>query len=149
MEERTNTAYDLKGVPWVQGLHQYIYTRGQTRNVFGREAIWPIPPTSTGIEYYLCKGVREFLRRITYHLFVALEELSHEAQRTALEYSLLMFSDVRVGAGYLVLGISTTRPDSVGSPSHSHRGRPPSRTLDCSWPKDRNIKSARGAEKMP
>jgi hypothetical protein len=28
MEERTSVAYDLKGVvPWVQGLHPYIYTR--------------------------------------------------------------------------------------------------------------------------
>ena len=70
MEERTSVAYDLKGVPWVQGLHQYIYTRGQIG--LGRDAIWLIPPMSTGIKYYLCKGVGEFLRRITYHLFVAL-----------------------------------------------------------------------------
>ena len=55
MEEKTSVAYDLKGVPWVQGLHHYIYTRGQIG--FGRDAIWLIPSMCTGIKYYLCMGV--------------------------------------------------------------------------------------------
>jgi hypothetical protein len=54
-----------------------------------------------------------------------------------------------VGAGYLLLDICFSGPVLIGSPSISHRGRPPSSTLDFSWPKERNINNARGDEKMP
>jgi hypothetical protein len=49
-----------------------------------------------------------------------------------MEDSLLMLSDARRGTVYLLLGTSTTGPASVGNPSVSHLGRPPSSTLDWS-----------------
>ena len=38
---------------------------------------------------------------------------------------------------------------SIGRPSASQRGSPPSRMLELSCPKARNVKRARGEEKIP
>ena len=68
---------------------------------------------------------------------------------TVIENLLLTFSDARAGTGYLLFNIFSVWPVSVGSPSISHRGSPPSRTLELLWPNVRNMNSARGAEKTP
>jgi len=55
----------------------------------------------------------------------------------------------RLGVGYRVFFTSRGWPSSTGSPSSTHAESPPFMMLDFWWPYDRNMKRARGEEKIP
>jgi hypothetical protein len=151
MEGRRNGAcVPMRDPVWAQDRSQCIYTRGD--KILNRK--WDDVAFTSHASGHPALSLPGGLRAPSLHYLPSARNLvqaepSQSTDGRARKDSPLIFSDAKVGAGYSLLGISTTGPVPVGSPSLSHLGRPPSSTLDLSCPKVRNMNSARGAEKMP